>query len=132
MRKARLVMLAAFLAGWAGFEVATDNIGVFVSAQGANYLAFEQLTVDNTSGGKSFTAAKITPSGQMMATTATCRLETAEIRYTIDTTAPTSSVGTLLEPGDTLVLSGHDVLLNFRAIRTGATSGTLDCTYSNP
>jgi hypothetical protein len=33
---------------------------------------------------------------------ATCRLETAEIRYQVDGTAPTTTVGTLLEVGDVL------------------------------
>lgn len=123
------VLLIA-LALWGVFELATDTMGVFVAAQGASYLAFEQVTVANSAIG--FTATKITPTGGPMATQASCRLETAEIRYTVDLTAPTTTVGTLLEPGDTLVLSGHDVLANFKAIRTGATSGVLDCTYSTP
>lgn len=103
-----------------------------VGAQAVSYIAFEQITVDNTAGGKSFTTAKITPSGLPMATQAVCRLETAEIRYTVDGTAPTTAVGTLLEPGDVLTVSGHDLLVVFRAIRTGSTSGTLSCTYSAP
>lgn len=94
----------------------------------AAYLAFEQVTVANTSIG--FTGSKITPTGLPMATSASCRLETAEIRYTIDGTVPTTTVGTLLEIGDVLTLNGHDVLAQFRAIRTGSTSGVLDCTYS--
>jgi hypothetical protein len=43
--------------------------------------------------------------------------------------AATSSVGTLLEVGDVLPIVGHDVLVNFSAIRTTGTSGQLDCTY---
>lgn len=131
--RSRRLLRAAFMAvaicGWMAFETATDSIGVFVSAQMASYYAFEQVTVDNTAGGKALTSSKITPSGQPMATSASCRLETAEIRYTIDGTAPTTTVGTLLEPGDTLVISGHDVLVTFRAIRTGASSGIFDCNY---
>lgn len=94
----------------------------------AAYLAFEQITVAAASIG--FTAAKITPAGLPMATSALCRLELAEIRYTIDGTVPSATVGTLLEIGDTLTLSGHDVLTTFRAFRTGGTSGQLDVTYS--
>jgi len=100
-----------------------------LSSHAATYLAFEQITVAGTAIG--FTATKITPTGGTMATIATCRLRTAEVSYTIDGTTPTSAVGTLLEVGDILTLSGHDVLVLFRAIRTGS-SGQLDCTFSAP
>ena len=96
------------------------------------YLGFEALTVDDTSGGVGFSTNKITPSGPN-ATTAVCRLETAQIRFQIDgKTAVTSSAGTLWEIGEERQFNGHDVLVNFRAIRTGSTSGTLQCNFSNP
>lgn len=101
-----------------------------VSLVAVSYSADEQITVANTAIG--FTVAKITPSGQVQATYAFCRLETAEIRYAVTGTTPTSSVGTLLEPGDTLTVQGHDVMVLFLAIRTGGTSGQLDCTYAAP
>lgn len=94
----------------------------------AAYVGFEQLTVAASSIG--FTTGKITPTGLPMATSVSARLETAQIRYTIDGTVPTTSVGTLLEIGDVLTLTGHDVLMQFRAIRTGAVSGVLDSTFS--
>lgn len=100
-----------------------------LTSHAATYLAFEQITVAGTSIG--FTSTKITPAGGTMATLATCRLRTAEVSYTIDGTTPTASVGTLLEVGDILTLTGHDVLVLFRSIRTGS-SGQLDCTYSTP
>ena len=90
---------------------------------------YEQLTVAATS--TPFTAAKITSSGMGLATWASCRLETAEIRYTHDGTAPTSSVGTLLEVGDVLTLHTREDVLNFKAIRTGSSSGVLDGTYGD-
>lgn len=131
-RMARRLLIVITLAGWAGFELATDNIGMFVRAQGAAYLAFEQITVGAAAVG--FTAAKITPNNATVrdATQASCRVRTAEISFTIDNTTPTAAVGQLLEPGDYLTLNGHDVLVNFRAIRTTGTSGQLDCTYSAP
>jgi hypothetical protein len=98
----------------------------------ASYYDFEQITVDATAGGKGFTAAKITPSNKPPMTSASCRLRTAEISYLyVDpaATTVTASVGQLLEPGDTITFSNREDLLNFRAIRTGATSGQLDCTY---
>ncbi len=51
-------------------------------------------------------------------------LETAQIRFTVDGTTPTSAVGHLLEYGQNLTLTGQDIA-GFQAIRTGGTSGTL-------
>lgn len=94
----------------------------------ASFFDFEQITVDNTAAGKSLTAAKIPASFVY----GSCRLRTAEISYlTADPTLKTvtTSVGTLLEPGETIVFMAREEALNFRAIRTGSTSGQLDCTY---
>jgi hypothetical protein len=102
-----------------------------VALQAVSFISFEQLTVAASS--TPFTAAKVEPDlsgGSRQADTAQCRLEVAEIRYTIDGTTPTAAVGTLLEPGDVLVISGHDSIMRFRGFRTGASSGILDCTYS--
>ncbi len=51
-------------------------------------------------------------------------LETAQIRWTVDGTTPTTAVGHLLEYGQSLTLTGQDIA-SFQAIRTGGTSGTL-------
>lgn len=88
---------------------------------------FEQIVVAGTAIG--FTAAKIDPAGQPQGQIASCRARTAEMSVTYDGTTPTASVGILLEPGDWLVVTGHDRLRRFLAIRTGATTGGLDCTY---
>lgn len=102
-----------------------------VRAQGASsYRAIEQLTIDNTAGGIALTGSKITPVGDLQATLATCTLETADIRYTVDGTAPTSTVGMYWTAGSSLSFATHDALLAFRAIRVTSTSGKLDCTYS--
>lgn len=98
----------------------------------ASFYSFEQVTVANSSIG--FTATKITPTdGTPPRVYADCRLETAEIRYTVDgQTTPTTTVGQLLEIGDRLVIARREEMVNFRAIRTGGTSGTLSCYYSAP
>lgn len=98
------------------------------SAQAVTYIAFEQITVANTAIG--LTVAKITPVGQPQPNVGYCRLELAEIRYTTDGTTPTTTVGTLLEVGEAVLLQDHDYLVRFLAIRTTAVSGQLDCTYS--
>jgi len=94
------------------------------------YLKFGTVAVAGTAIG--FTAADIAPSPPLFATIAVCRLETAQIRYTIDTTTPTASVGVLWEVGEEKTFNGQDVLSNFRGIRTGGTSGQLDCHYAAP
>lgn len=106
-------------------------------ASQVSYVAFEQVTVANASIG--LTASKISPAatggaaGSIQPTTASCRLETAEIRYTLDgTTTPTTTVGTQLETNDSLTITGHDLMANFRAIRTTGTSGVLNCHYFAP
>lgn len=105
-------------------------IGHPVQAQ-LPYIGFEQITVDNTAGGKAFTAAKITASGQPQANTATCSSETADIRYTLDGTTVTSSVGVYWIAGTTLTFAvGHDILERFRAIRTAGANATLSCVYT--
>jgi hypothetical protein len=95
------------------------------------YYGYEQITVANSAIG--FTASKITEgNGHPQATRALCRLETAEIRYRTDGGTPTSSVGTLLEPGDVLEINADPVqIAQFLAIRTGSTSGSLSCAYSS-
>lgn len=92
------------------------------------YVGFEQVTVANAAIG--LTTSKILQgSGHPQANYGECRLETAEIRYTIDGTTPTTTVGTVMEPGDILQFLSSTDLLAFRAIRTGGTSGLLDCHY---
>ena len=104
-------------------------VTVVTVVHAASYMKLEQITVANVSIG--FTAANInnTAGNHPAATSAVCRLETAEIRYTLDTTPPTTTVGVLLEIGDVLTLNGNETLNTFRAIRTGGTSGVLDCHY---
>lgn len=86
----------------------------------------EQLTVAATNVG--LTASKI-----QGAATAFCRLETAEIRFEFGGGTATTTVGFLWEPGEEKTLQNTtqvpNTLATFNAIRTGATSGVLDCKY---
>ena len=88
----------------------------------------QAVTVDATVGGVALASV---PSD---AECAHISLETAPIRWTDDgSTAPTASVGHLLTPPSSdsvyLWIEGRQRLLNFKAIRTGATSGALQVTY---
>lgn len=101
------------------------------TARAWSYLAEEPITVANTAIG--FTDATIAAgAGHPAATVATCRLETAAIRYRIDGTAPTASVGLIVNPLESFTVVGNDTLRAFLAIRTTATSGALTCLYSTP
>lgn len=106
--------------------LALTLVALLVVPLSAAYAKFEAVPVANAAIG--LTAANLTASGgHPQANWAECRLETAEIRYTVDGTTPTSTVGTLLEVGDVVQITGNDNLLRFLAIRTGASSGQLDC-----
>ena len=88
-----------------------------------DHVTFEALTVADAS--TRITATVIRPSGRPPQIECLGRLETAQIRYRYDGTAPTSTVGSLWEVGEEKVISGAAYLEAFRAIRTGGTSGTL-------
>jgi hypothetical protein len=93
-------------------------VGTPVVAQ--RVVTYEQVTVADSSIG--ITAA-------IMSGKSACglRLETAEIRWRPDgsVTAPTSAIGTIMKADDVLVIENIIDAQNFRAIRTGATSGLL-------
>ena len=57
-------------------------------------------------------------------------VETAQIRFTVDGTAPTITVGHILNAGDNLTIDSNEDIAAFRAIRTSSTSGVIQCTYS--
>lgn len=95
---------------------------------------YDDITVDNTAGGVGLTAAKLRPIPGSDGALKECKrvimtVETAAMRYTYDGTAPTTSLGHLVNAGDIIVLLGQPSLDNFRAIRTGGTSADLRVTY---
>lgn len=96
---------------------------VDVQVIGSDAAVHESLTVDATVGGKAFTTA-----GANRYAFITC--ETAQVRFTTNGTAPTTTVGHLLNPGDILKLDSNADIAAFRAIRTGSVSGVLKATFS--
>nr|QNO41555.1 hypothetical protein MPGNBCFJ_00019 [Methanosarcinales archaeon ANME-2c ERB4]QNO42069.1 hypothetical protein NIICAKKE_00019 [Methanosarcinales archaeon ANME-2c ERB4]QNO42284.1 hypothetical protein OEDCDHIP_00001 [Methanosarcinales archaeon ANME-2c ERB4]QNO42439.1 hypothetical protein ADMFNEEM_00005 [Methanosarcinales archaeon ANME-2c ERB4]QNO42689.1 hypothetical protein GKPKHNMI_00011 [Methanosarcinales archaeon ANME-2c ERB4] len=83
---------------------------------------YESITVaDSAIGGTAAT--------YLEATRAEMTLETAQIRFRVDGTNPTSSEGHLVEVSDVIILNSAAQIANFKAIRTGATSGVLKVTY---
>ena len=85
-------------------------------------IGFEQLTVAASS--VSLTAATFGTANR-----AKIHCETAAVRFRVDATAPTASVGDFLEPGDILELTDADELNRARFIRRDGTSATLNCHY---
>lgn len=93
---------------------------------------YEAITVDDTEGGKSFTVAKYynTTTRKIVSDYAIVVLETAQIRFTVDGTVPTTTVGTPMEISQVWAFESYDELKNFKAIRTSdTTSGSLKVIY---
>ncbi len=86
-------------------------------------IQYESITVTDTAIG--FTTAKIANNNSR----AVCTAETAQMRFRIDGINPTSTEGHLFEVGQVLEIFNNVDIVKFRAIRTGATSGVLKCTY---
>ena len=84
--------------------------------------AYESITVANSAIG-------LTSGTYSDATRAEMTLETAQIRYRLDGTNPTSSEGHPVEVGDLIILNSAAQIAGFKAIRTGSTSGVLKVTY---
>ena len=89
-----------------------------------DYHAFESVTVAGT-------AIELTDATKLNATFATITVETAQIRFTLDGTTPTATVGHLLNPGDILTLDSAEQITQAQFIRVGATSGTIKVSYGN-
>lgn len=87
-----------------------------------SYTAHESIAVAGAAIG--LTAATIANMGDALLT-----VEDAAIRFTVDGTTPTATVGHLAQPGDVIKLTSPDELQKFRAIRQGGVSGTLKATY---
>ena len=83
----------------------------------------ESLTVAASSVG--FTSATYAPSGEPPAQKVVFYVETAQVRYWTDGSAPTASVGIIADVGDIIAVEGSSDIAGFRAIRTGGTSGVL-------
>jgi len=86
------------------------------------YVAFESLTVAGTAVG--LTAATYAENDVALIT-----VDDAAVRFRLDGTAPTATVGHVLEPGDVLVLDSPDQLTKVRFIRRDGVSATLRVSY---
>jgi hypothetical protein len=85
---------------------------------------YEAITVADTAIGLSFS-----PTGGTSFSRVVCTLETAQIRFMVHGGTPTTTTGHLLEVGQQLTLADYASIVKFKAIRTGAVSGALKCSY---
>ncbi len=108
------------------FAIALFLMQASASAQRAA-VSFEQLTISTTAIG--WASTTVAPAANAPEVTYCVGiLETADVRYGVDGTNPTSSVGHLLRAGDQLEVVGIDNIRRFRAIRAGSTNGVLPTT----
>jgi hypothetical protein len=89
----------------------------------------ESITVSNTAIG--FTDATINPQRSIKPYKAVFVIETAQIRFTVDGSTPTTTVGFLAEIGDIVTINGEHDIEKFKAIRTGSTDATIQPIYFN-
>lgn len=98
---------------------------------------YENLTIDSTAGGIAFTAAEYnatecggTNGAASVTFTVACAAGTdCPIRMTLDSTAPTTSVGLRATYGQSVTIYSITNIKAFRAIREGATSAILNVQY---
>jgi hypothetical protein len=87
---------------------------------------YESITVSTTAVG--LTASKFN-SYAAYEIKAFMTLESAQIRWRIDGTNPTSTEGHAFEAGTNLTVEGYKNLSQFKAIKTGTSDGVLKVTY---
>jgi hypothetical protein len=88
---------------------------------------FETITVTDTAIGLTASSTYLLASPRPKRAFLT--FETAQCRIRMDGTIPTSTVGHLYNPTQSLMLEGHSQLNNFKAIATGVTSAKIQVTY---
>ena len=87
--------------------------------------AYDEITVAAAAIGLTSNNVLASPPARKVIIT----IEDAQIRWRDDGTDPTASVGRIANPTDTIVLNHGNRISNFRAIRTGSTSATLNVDY---
>jgi hypothetical protein len=101
------------------------SMGAAAFAQQGYRARFAQVTVGSTA--VALPAELIRPSNGRQASILMCRLRIAQISWRMDGGTPTSTVGTILQVGDTITIESYPLIAAFRAIRTSSSSGQLDC-----
>ena len=88
---------------------------------------YEAVTVSNASIG--LTASKVVPTSGKAPLECLITVEDETIRFRLDGTAPTTTEGHKAIDGDSISLTGQNMMTDFRAIRDDAADATLRVTY---
>lgn len=91
------------------------------------YIPFDFETITIGASAIGFTASKLAANPKPKRAFVT--FETAQCRVRMDNTDPDATTGHLYNPTQSLLLEGYSQLNGFKAIRTGATSATIQVTY---
>ncbi len=119
MPETRDVRVIGLSENGAEVKVRTDEFGrTVVSPRPASVVGYETLTIAATAVSLAV-ALPVRPKSFVGV------LETAQIRFRGDGTAPTATTGTVMEVGDQIYLTEEEVE-NMQFIRTGGTSGVLN------
>ena len=97
-------------------------------------MGFEEISVDATAIGFTQAEWRSAPglnarSAYVAVVTLTGTAGTNDIRWTVDGTTPTGTLGHILVAGDSLIIKGTGNITKFRAIKDGATAGTISVSY---
>jgi hypothetical protein len=92
-------------------------------ATGALVATFFSLTVSTTA--VTIPNAALNPAGQLQINHCSLTLETAQVRYRWDGTAPTAAVGQLLAVGGSIMIESHEDASRIQFIRQGGSDGTI-------
>lgn len=113
----RLVLACAILSAIVPLPAQAQTAGTCIAGIPVVAFAHETITVSSTSiGGTAATYATATAT----AAYAVFTVETNPLRYWADGTAPTSTVGHLVNAGGQIGVCGAATIATFRMIRTGS------------
>lgn len=99
----------------------------FNSRAFANAFNMETITVSNTVIG--FTSSAYDPKTGAIVQRAVFTVEGAQIRFAVDGTTPTTTVGFLGEIGDIITINGQHDIQTFRAVRITNTNAVIQPIY---
>ena len=90
---------------------------------------FEIIAIDGSP--KGFTSSKIFPGSpkRIECRAAQCRLESADIRYLLTGSDPTSTNGMLIQAGEPFDILGEQNVRQFRAVKAGDNNGKVTVHY---
>jgi hypothetical protein len=103
-------------------RVKGSNGALYWQAKGYKASDFESVTVDDS-------ATELTSGTYGDAVRAVITCEDSQVRFRVDGSDPTDSVGHILDIDSMLILDSADDIAAFRAIRTGSSDATLMVTY---